>query len=446
MWLYYWEKYGYEKAEQIFKQDYIADKGNVKNMNAHLINVLNGKLEFFKMVKGAEDGTYKGLKERFDKLTKSSLSPTKQTSYNINENPILENETVFISKEALSEILNNSKNNNIELIVRPLGNSTIEELNVDKYLAKGLKLPHVEIFENLNKYEPSSPHNPEMTTKLLAEFKNDGSGFKELVHKPFDEITPYEVLEKVKNHANFSGYFKKGRKSSFGGKINKEVHSSIISLINYFERIGIDHWTEFKEYPFGEHGSSEYTAYAMKFKKNYRLGPKQDGYTSLEELIRATFLRGITRFDSKLIFLPDERRFNLRGSFYTWVPSVEKGLKFIAQGINEHSNIKGSTSFDTKEVYFELKRDTVLNTISLLITDSESLAKRPAEDILKDLRSSEVFSRYFRSICDWTIYLKNEDGNFQLRVLKRIEDIDKEDIISIEETKGFTHELTFYGT
>lgn len=30
MWLYYWEKYGYEKAEQIFKRDYIADKGHVK--------------------------------------------------------------------------------------------------------------------------------------------------------------------------------------------------------------------------------------------------------------------------------------------------------------------------------------------------------------------------------------------------------------------------------
>ena len=68
MWLYYWEKYGYEKAEQIFKRDYIADKGHVKNINAHLVNVLDGKLEFLKMVKGAEDGTYKGLKERFDLL------------------------------------------------------------------------------------------------------------------------------------------------------------------------------------------------------------------------------------------------------------------------------------------------------------------------------------------------------------------------------------------
>ena len=68
MWLYYWEKYGYEKADQIFKRDYIADKGHVKNINAHLVNVLDGKLEFLKMVKGAENGTYKGLKERFDIL------------------------------------------------------------------------------------------------------------------------------------------------------------------------------------------------------------------------------------------------------------------------------------------------------------------------------------------------------------------------------------------
>lgn len=69
MWLYYWEKYGYEKAEQIFKRDYIADKSHVKNMNSHLVNVLDGKLEFLKMVKGIEDGTYKGLNERFDELT-----------------------------------------------------------------------------------------------------------------------------------------------------------------------------------------------------------------------------------------------------------------------------------------------------------------------------------------------------------------------------------------
>jgi hypothetical protein len=68
MWLYYWEKYGYEKAEQIFKRDYLTDKGHVKKPNACLVNVLDGKLEFLQMVKGIEDGTYKSLKGRFDLL------------------------------------------------------------------------------------------------------------------------------------------------------------------------------------------------------------------------------------------------------------------------------------------------------------------------------------------------------------------------------------------
>ncbi len=68
MWLYYWEKYGYIKAENIFRHDYIADKGYIKNMNAHMINVLNGKLEFLKMVRGSANMTYQQLKGRFEKL------------------------------------------------------------------------------------------------------------------------------------------------------------------------------------------------------------------------------------------------------------------------------------------------------------------------------------------------------------------------------------------
>lgn len=68
MWLYYWEKYGYEKAEQIFKRDYADDKGHIKKGEPNLKNVLDGKLQFLKMVKGEEDGTYNGLKVRFDSL------------------------------------------------------------------------------------------------------------------------------------------------------------------------------------------------------------------------------------------------------------------------------------------------------------------------------------------------------------------------------------------
>lgn len=74
MYLYYWEKYGYKKANNLFRKDYIADKGNVKNPSAELSNVLFGKLEYLKMVKGWEDESYIKLKQRCDKLTNNSKS------------------------------------------------------------------------------------------------------------------------------------------------------------------------------------------------------------------------------------------------------------------------------------------------------------------------------------------------------------------------------------
>jgi len=68
MWLYYWEKYDYNKAESIFLRDYFIDKGHVKNTKPNFQNVLSGKLEYLKMVKGFEDTTYLSLNKRFEKL------------------------------------------------------------------------------------------------------------------------------------------------------------------------------------------------------------------------------------------------------------------------------------------------------------------------------------------------------------------------------------------
>ena len=68
MWLYYWERYGKEKAELLFKNDYLKEKGYTKNPQNPMINVIQGKLNFMSMVKGPEDSTFKGLRERFEKL------------------------------------------------------------------------------------------------------------------------------------------------------------------------------------------------------------------------------------------------------------------------------------------------------------------------------------------------------------------------------------------
>jgi hypothetical protein len=68
MWLYYWEKYGYNKAEAIFLRDYFIDKGHVKMAKPNFQNVLSGKLEYLKMVKGFNNSTYLSLNNRFEKL------------------------------------------------------------------------------------------------------------------------------------------------------------------------------------------------------------------------------------------------------------------------------------------------------------------------------------------------------------------------------------------
>jgi RNA-directed DNA polymerase len=68
MWIYYWEKYGYFRAQQLFTNDYRKDKGHIIKGQPNLVNVLSGKLDFLKMVKGEKDTTYLNLMKRFEIL------------------------------------------------------------------------------------------------------------------------------------------------------------------------------------------------------------------------------------------------------------------------------------------------------------------------------------------------------------------------------------------
>lgn len=69
MWLYYWERYGYNRASEFFVKQYNVDRGHVKKGKPNMINVIGGKLDYLKMVKGEQNESYFKLKERFDKLS-----------------------------------------------------------------------------------------------------------------------------------------------------------------------------------------------------------------------------------------------------------------------------------------------------------------------------------------------------------------------------------------
>ena len=68
MWLYYWERYGFAKASIYFTQQYMSDKTVVKG-KPDMVNVIDGKLNYLKMVKGSENLLYLKLRGRFEKLS-----------------------------------------------------------------------------------------------------------------------------------------------------------------------------------------------------------------------------------------------------------------------------------------------------------------------------------------------------------------------------------------
>lgn len=68
MWLYYWERYGYERAYTYFLAQYVSDKGHVKKGKPDMANVIAGKLDFLKMVKSSENLLFTKLSNRYAAL------------------------------------------------------------------------------------------------------------------------------------------------------------------------------------------------------------------------------------------------------------------------------------------------------------------------------------------------------------------------------------------
>jgi hypothetical protein len=68
MWLYYWERYGYDRAYTYFLVQYVSEKGHIKKGKPDMASVIAGKLDFLKMVKGSENLLFTKLSYRYATL------------------------------------------------------------------------------------------------------------------------------------------------------------------------------------------------------------------------------------------------------------------------------------------------------------------------------------------------------------------------------------------
>lgn len=83
--LYIWDRYGYSVAYAKFYSKYKLEKGHVKKGTPDLINVIEGKLLYMRMIKGEYDSVYNKLYERFKYLESTlhrfSITTNQSTTY-----------------------------------------------------------------------------------------------------------------------------------------------------------------------------------------------------------------------------------------------------------------------------------------------------------------------------------------------------------------------------
>ncbi|MBL0065534.1 MAG: RNA-directed DNA polymerase [Bacteroidetes bacterium] len=172
MWLYYWERYGYERASGFFIQQYIADKGHVKNGKPDMANVISGKLDYLKMVKGADNELYLKLKSRFDALIVTNKNEVIKTPSISLEKilSIVDFENTYTRKEEAHQQDTNRLRININPIDSVKGRIKLKRKIV---IDKGEFLP-LEEFElckkEFNKGKREYPNVPDAVLRRIEEF------------------------------------------------------------------------------------------------------------------------------------------------------------------------------------------------------------------------------------------------------------------------------------
>ena len=329
-WLYFWEKYGYDKAQQIFINDYIADKGHVLKGKPNLINVLDGKLEYMKMVKSKDDSTYLKLQKRFKKLT-GKMDPIQDVisvwenqgierainlydkilikmKNNNKSNSITKLSNQSISKEQkqnfISSILQNINNNKLDTgtkqrLINLVSKEIDKKENINDEILERLKRikgkierrkgdePENETSgkEVKNELQPkkNNPkneinHNPKQTTEILKKFKyNNDSGFKDLVHTPNHDN--YSLDDFKNDTKNAEKHFKTLKDIPIG------MYISIKQIIELMKNEGVECFEKTGKHPYQNRDCNKINIDTIDKKyKNLKGGYKSD--VSITQLIQ----------------------------------------------------------------------------------------------------------------------------------------------------------------
>ena len=196
MWLYYWEKYGFERANLIFQSRYVPKhKKRPQEISSNdFIKVLAGKIEFINMVQGNESQVGSRLKNRLINLkiknqpTQESWKYAKKIALKIEKlNELNEDELNEIALKLLNwndpekiEIFNLVKQNFSQKLILTRLNKPKNEIN-QKDVEKNKLTDYEESYRSIK-----ITHQPQQLVELLKNFGRDGAGVVKYVSHLWD--------------------------------------------------------------------------------------------------------------------------------------------------------------------------------------------------------------------------------------------------------------------
>lgn len=451
MWLYYWEQYGYEKACDIFIKDYKKDKGHILHYEeVSFKNVLYGKLNFLRMVKGVEDRTYVKLKNRFVNLA-NELSQKKKL-----EQRKKDEKRYFELKKILDNLPIRDSDDISNLFGDALLKGELSQLEKKMKITKKVELKKIPI----NISDLPKIHNPKRLVFLLEKFSKNESALKYTTHS----WDAGRSIEKFKDISEFLGVAKEEyeRFSIELNNLKKPLNALIYNFIlnpnvdksgwgsqNIEDRIRFG-WSSPElnsackedidlnpedfilpsKYQLSKNGKilHKFKHIIEYFKNQIEI---RDENSALLELILEKHDKYLAQEKFKvhdIESLEDK-------TFYTYVPFFSKALDYIFSSIlkrKQHPNI--SYKVHRKENGYELE---------ILQLESFNEFKSYEDEKLNiDGGDFGSIAYYLKNLCDWSIESKFKEGAYRINFLTS--EKDKPAYEKIDSAKGFKYILTFY--
>lgn len=401
MWLYYWEHYGFERANKMYCVHCSQNVNKNKRLVPNIAYVIRGKLDFLKMIKGDEDETYKKLRSRYNKLivTDTDYSATEMPLIEMKENSPIVNESfdlpiVHQPKDLITILKKFSLNKTVlKYATHSWDGGKDEEVfkDFEDFLVKLRKE-----FKQINELKKLNKH---LWAKILSFLLNknvgrDGWGYHRI---KFGWSSP-ELLHKMRENSS------------------QKPENIIIPLESQFFLLTKN----------GTQLIQKFQQVIDIFKNEIEI---RDENSALEELILKYHDKHLEGF--KILNASNLKNKN----FYTDVYYFEKALDLAFDNIRKRSTYKN--------VSYILNEDDDSFTLNIIHHESYAIGRSITDQKLSSKYGDMgLMKSWLTNLCDWSIESHFKEGKYRINYL--VSDNTTSAYEILEEIEGFKHIFKFF--